>query len=127
MSHGTLGTPSHGLSKALSMGLVLIICPLKINEPMNFRAAWYACDMKEIKPLHLTLLSLLNEGVTQNFWVRTWVRKGWENYESYITISIFRFSSKLMVLMVVSPLDGPLLLVNSLFVPEVSATYRQNY
>ena len=76
MSHGTLGTPSHGLSKALSMGLVLIICPLKINEPMNFKAAWYACDMKGIKPLHLTLLSLLNEGVTQNFWVRTWVKKG---------------------------------------------------
>ena len=37
---------------------------------MNFREAWYACDMSDIKPLHSTLLTLLNEGVTQNFWVR---------------------------------------------------------
>ena len=69
MSHGTLGTPSHGRSKALAMGLVLIVCPLKENKSMNFREAWHAVDMRDLKPLHSTLLTLLNEGVSQNFWV----------------------------------------------------------
>ena len=69
MSHGTLGTPSHGRSKALAMGLVLIICPLKEDEPMNFRHAWYAANMMDLKPLHSTLLTLLNQAVSQNFWV----------------------------------------------------------
>ena len=69
MSHGTLGTPSHGRSKALSMGLVLIICPLKPNQSMSFRNAWYAANMMDLKPHHSTLLTLLNQAVDQNFWV----------------------------------------------------------
>lgn len=68
MTHGSLGDLSHGLSKALSMGLVLIICPLPEDEPMNFDEAWYAANMMNLKPLHLSLLNQLSQAVTQHFW-----------------------------------------------------------
>ena len=70
MSHGNLGDETHGLSKAIAMGLVLIVCPLKESEPMDFEEAWYAIDMRNIKTHHSTILSLLNYAVSQNFWVR---------------------------------------------------------
>ena len=69
MSHGSIGDPAHGLSKSISMGLVLIICPSNENDSMNFKAAWHACDVQAIGHLHLKLLGQLDIAVTQNFWV----------------------------------------------------------
>ena len=79
MSHGSVGGATTGLSKAISMGLVLIICPSKENETLNFKYAWFACDVARMQPLHLNLLQLLDIAVTQNFWVRfirVWVGLG---------------------------------------------------
>ena len=70
MSHGSIGDPAHGLSKSISMGLVLIVCPSKEDEPMSFKEAWHACNMDNLQPLHLKLLGHLDTAVTQHFWVR---------------------------------------------------------
>ena len=69
MSHGGIGCPTTGLSKALAMGLVLIICPSKENEVMDFSKAWHACDVSSLGPLHVELLQTLDIAVTQSFWV----------------------------------------------------------
>ena len=69
MSHGNVGGKSTGLSKALVMGLVVLIKPLEENEPLDFSAAWYPLDVCNIQPLHLDLLRILNAGATRHFWV----------------------------------------------------------
>ena len=69
MSHGGLGCPTTGLSKALAMGLVLIVCPSKQDEVMDFSAAWHTCDVSCLGPLHADLLQHLDIAVTQSFWV----------------------------------------------------------
>ena len=80
MSHGSVEDEAHGLSKAIAMGLVLIICPLTEDEPRNFKEAWFACDISNLQPLHVKLLLLLDAAVTQHFWVSIFwgrVNQGW--------------------------------------------------
>ena len=76
MSHGSTVGPTTGLSKALAMGLVLIICPSKEDVTMDFRNAWFACDVSHMQPIHLNILQLLDCAVTQNFWVSVRVGLG---------------------------------------------------
>ena len=69
MSHGSTVGPTTGLSKALAMGLVLVVCPSKEDITLDFKDAWFACDVSRMQPLHLNILQLLDCAVTSNFWV----------------------------------------------------------
>lgn len=71
MSHGSIGGETTGLSKGLCMALVLLIRPLKENQPMDFSAAWFALNTGDIKHMHLDILRILNAGVSKHFWVRS--------------------------------------------------------
>ena len=77
MSHGTIGSKSSGLSKALTMVLSLLICPLKVEEDMDFSKAWFTADLAKLPVRNLEILWFLDRAVTKHFWVsRDRVRVG---------------------------------------------------
>ena len=69
MSHGNVGGDTTGLSKALCMALVLLICPLKEDQPIDFSKAWFPLDVSKLSNMQLELLQILNASVTKHFWV----------------------------------------------------------
>ena len=69
MSHGSIGGGTRGLSKGLVMALVLLVNPLREDQPLDFSEAWYALDVGSLSHLHFEILRLLNAGVSKHFWV----------------------------------------------------------
>ena len=80
MTHGSVGDEAHGMSKSISMGLILIICPSNENEIKDFQPAWHASDVSNLMPLHVKLLRYLDQATSLHFWVsifRVKVNQGW--------------------------------------------------
>ena len=76
MTHGTIGSKTSGLSKALTMAVCLLVCPLDIKDDMNFTNAWYAANIANLPRRGLEILWFLDRAVTKYFWV-SMVRDGY--------------------------------------------------
>ena len=72
MSHGDIGSKTGGLSKALSMAVCLLVCPLTEKEDMDFSLAYYTADVANLPRRNLEILWLLNRAVTKHYWVGFW-------------------------------------------------------
>ena len=76
MTHGTIGSGTSGMSKALAMSLCLLICPLNMDQDMNFSAAWYPACLANLPKRNLEILWYLDLAVTKHYWV-SWFGLGY--------------------------------------------------
>ena len=92
MSHGTHGSKTSGMSKALAMTLCLLICPLKEDKDMNFMAAWYPACVANLPKRNLEILWYLDLAVTKHFWVSR-VRVGYRVRVCFVNLLLTSIKS----------------------------------
>ena len=66
-SHG--GGENRGLSKALAMVVVLVICPSHYNDELDWRLAWTPINVLNFKNHFRPILYSLAEALDTHFWV----------------------------------------------------------